>query len=211
VAATFVTVSELRADLGIGTLYSDAVIDEVCQTAQDLISQFLWFNTAPVVATSLTSNVATVTIAASNLFVTGQTVTIAGSGVSYNGTRVITGMGPASVGSNNLFIGYPFNYPRGYQFLQFAITGTDESTHLVQPYGLMTGPDHKTQSYATTPGVRQASMILAVSIWQARQSTQTGGMSVDGYSPSPFKMSNTLMASIRGLVAPYLSPASMVG
>ena len=53
--------------------------------------------------------------------------------------------------------------------------------------------------------------MLAENIWTSRFSTQNGGTSVDGYSPSPFKMSNTLMASIRGLLAPYLSPAAMVG
>ena len=83
--------------------------------------------------------------------------------------------------------------------------------HQVQPYGKMAGPDDKTTSYALTGGVREAAMILATSIFQSRQTTQSGGMSVDGFSPSPFKMSNTLMASIRGLIAPYMTPASMVG
>jgi hypothetical protein len=36
-------------------------------------------------------------------------------------------------------------------------------------------------------------------------------MGVDGYSPSPFRMSNTLMASVRGLLAPYLNPSAMIG
>lgn len=210
-AATYVTEAELRADLGIGSLYSSTTVEECCQTAQDLLNQFLWFNTAPVVASSLTSNIATLTVSSPGIFVTGQTVTIAGCGVTYNGSRVITGMGPATVGTNNLFIPYPYNYPRGYSFLQFAITAADDNFHLIQPYGKMTGPDHKTDSYANTAAIRQAAMILAVSIWQARQTTQSGGMSVDGFSPSPFKMSNTLMASIRGLIAPYMTPNSMVG
>ena len=38
-----------------------------------------------------------------------------------------------------------------------------------------------------------------------------GGMGIDGFAPSPFRMSNTLMASIRGLLAPYLNPSAMVG
>ena len=209
--AVYVTEAELRADLGIGTLYSSASVEEVCQTAEDLINQFLWFNTAPIVATALASNVATITVASPGIFAIGQTVTIAGAGATFNGSRAITGMGPATVTTNNLFINYPYNYPRGYQFLQFAITASNQTNFLVQPYGTMTGPDTKTTSYAATGGVRQAAMILAVSIWQSRQTTQTGGMSVDGFSPSPFKMSNTLMASIRGLIAPYMTPNSMVG
>ena len=49
-AATYTTMQELRDSLGIGTLYTDATVEECCQTAQDLINSFLWFNTAPVVA-----------------------------------------------------------------------------------------------------------------------------------------------------------------
>ena len=208
--ATYVTEAELRANLLIGTLYSSDIVETCCQTAEDLLNKFLWFNSAPIVATALTSNVATITVASPGIFVTGQTVTIAGSGATFNGSRAITGMGPATVTTNNLFITYPFNYPRGYQFLQFAITASDQTNFLVQPYGTMTGPDTKTTSYALTGGVREAAMVLATSIFQSRQTTQNGGMSVDGFSPSPFKLSNTLMASIRGLIAPYMTPNSML-
>ena len=56
--AVLVTQQELRTNLGIGTLYSDATVEEVCQTSEDLINQYLWFNTAPVVGTALQDNVA---------------------------------------------------------------------------------------------------------------------------------------------------------
>jgi hypothetical protein len=95
--------------------------------------------------------------------------------------------------------------------LQFAITASNEDNHLILPYGTMTGPDHKTQSYATTPGINSAALILATNIWQARMSTQNGQAGIDGYSPSPYTMSASMMATIRGLLAPYLAPTSMVG
>ena len=41
-AATYVTTAELRSNLGIGTLYSDATVEEVCQTSEDLINQYLY-------------------------------------------------------------------------------------------------------------------------------------------------------------------------
>ena len=34
--ATYVTADELKANLGIGTLYADSIVEEVCQTAEDL-------------------------------------------------------------------------------------------------------------------------------------------------------------------------------
>jgi hypothetical protein len=210
-AATFVTEAELRSNLGIGTLYLSATVEEVCQTAQDLIQSYLWHNRVPVVSSGLSSNIATLVVASPGIFVLGQTVTIENCGSPYNGTRVITGTGPYTITSNNLFMSFPYNYPRGYSFLQFAITATDEAQHLIQPYGLMSGPEHKTTSYANTPAVREAAMMLAVDIWQARQVSQTGGVSVDGFTPNPYRMGNNLIGKVRGLLAPYASPNSMVG
>ena len=70
--STFVTKAELRSNLGIGTLYTDAVVEEVCQTAEDLLKQYLWYNDAPVVAAGLQNNVATLVLANPGIFVTGQ-------------------------------------------------------------------------------------------------------------------------------------------
>jgi hypothetical protein len=203
--------AELRDSLGIGTLYSDATVEECCQTAQDLINGFLWFNSAPVVATGTANNVATVVIASPGQFVTGQLITITGSGSGYNGVKTITGIGPYTTAGTTLFLPTRYNYPLGYQYIQFTNVAADAAMHLVQPYGTMTGPDDKTATYANTAAIRSASLMLATNIWQSRQAVQNGGMGVDGYAPSPFRMSNTLMASVRGLLAPYLSPAAMIG
>jgi hypothetical protein len=109
----------------------------------------------------------------------------------------------------NLQLQY-FQNPAGYSFIQYAKTAANQNFRRVLPYGTATGEDTKTASYATTASVREAAMILAVDIWQARQVSQTGGVSVD-MGPSPYRMGNTLIGKIRGLLAPYLSPASMIG
>ncbi len=96
--AVYVTTAELRSNLGIGTLYTDATVEEVCQTAEDLINQYLWFNTAPVVGTALQDNVATLMLANPNAFVTGQEITVSACGTTFNGTYTITGTIPPSTG-----------------------------------------------------------------------------------------------------------------
>ena len=53
--------AELRTNLGIGTLYSDATVEEVCQSAQDIVDSYLWYNSALVYATALNNNIATIT------------------------------------------------------------------------------------------------------------------------------------------------------
>jgi hypothetical protein len=211
-AATYVTAATLTASLGLGTLYSSYTwVEETCQTAQDMINAFIEFDSAPVVSAGLTSNVATLVIANPALFVLGQTVTIAGCGSTYNGSRAITGTGPYTISSNNFFNATRYQYPLGYSFLQFAITASNDTQHLVKPYGSMTGPDTKTAIYANTAAINTAALMLATSIWQARMATQNGQAGIDGYSPSPYTMSASMMASIRGLLSPYLSPLSMIG
>ena len=214
-AASYVTMAELRTNLGIGTLYSDATVEECCQAAEDQVNSFLWFDSAPVVGTALVSNVATVMLANPGIFTVGQTVTIAGAGSTFNGAYTITGTFPFSTGTSNILPAFnlQLNYyqnPQGYSFVQYAKTAADQNFRRVLPYGSATGADTKTASYATTASVREAAMILAVDIWQARQVSQSGGVSVD-MGVSPYRMGNSMIGKVRGLLAPYLSPNSMVG
>ena len=215
-AATYVTTAELRSNLGIGTLYTDAVVEEVCQTSEDLINQYLWFNTAPVVGTALQDNVATLMLANPNAFAATQSIVVSGCGTTFNGTHTITGTIPPTSGTTSLIPVFMYNYgqvnyPNGYSFVQYNKTAADQPFHKVAPYGVATGPDHKTQSYATTPAIREAAMIVAVDIWQARQVSQTGGVGMDGISASPYRMGYQLINRVRGLIQPYSSPASLVG
>ena len=190
-AATYVTMSELRTNLGIGTLYADATVEECCQSAQDIIDAYLWYNSALVYSTALTSNVATITTTQPHGFVTGQSVTITKSDTAtFNGTYTITG-----------YTTFTFTY---------AKTASDQTTHLVVPYGLVKGPNHST-AYASVAAVREASMMIAVDIWQARQAPSGQGASIDGFVPSPFKMGSTLISRCKGLLAPYLAPSGMLG
>jgi len=214
-AATYVTEQELRDNLGIQDLYSDAVVEEVCQAAQDQINSFLWFDSAPVVGTALVNNVATVMLANPGIFTVGETVTFAGAGSTFNGAYTITATVPFSTGTANILPAFnmQLNYyqnPQGYSFVQFAKTAADQNFRRVLPYGTATGVDTKTAVYSSIASVREAAMILAVDIWQSRQIAGTQGVSVDmGFSP--FRMGNSMIGKIRGLLAPYMSPNSMVG
>ena len=126
-AATYVTEQELRDNLGIGDLYPDSVIEECCQSAQDILNQFLWFDSAPVVGTTLQNNVATVMIANPAIFTTGQSVTLSGCGATFNGTYTITGTIPWSTGTTNLIPAISWNtnvwnWPNGYSLLRLQLT-----------------------------------------------------------------------------------------
>ncbi len=214
--ATYVTEAELRANLGIENLYSSDIVETCCQTAQDLLNQFLWFDSAPVVGVTLQNNVITAMVANPMIFSTGQSVTLSGCGSTFNGTYTITGTIPWSAGTtsqlpsivwNNTY----FNWPNGYSFIQFAKTGANVNFQRVLPYGSAVGADTKTNSYASTPAIREAAMILAVDVFQSRQVSQTGGVTIDGFSPSPYRMGNSTIGKVRALLSGYQNPGSMVG
>jgi hypothetical protein len=216
--ATFVTVAELRATLGIGSLYDDPTLEAVCQTSEDLIDKMLWHNFVPVIAVSLTNNVATVTLAANTTFNVGQTITLSHTGTTYDGAHTITGTVPYTSGSPVIWYpyqyGYAYNgYPYqnlGLSYIQFNKTHADDVFHLIRPYGKCLGEEFNTP-YAETPAVREAALMLAVDIWQARQAPGNGASSVDFGTPTPYKMGRSLLSRISGLLAPYMSPSSMVG
>jgi hypothetical protein len=187
------TVAELKAALGVGSLYSDATIQEVCDAADDALLPFLWKNENYNVAHSNTTTEGTLYFdeLVTGTYYVGQSVVITKNGSPFNGTKTITGVGEYSI--------------------TYAVTGSPTASeyHPVVPYGIVSGVTQNT--YATIPAIREASLMICVAIWQARQAPSGQGMTVDGYAPSPFTMSNTLIARVRGLLAPYLDPRSMVG
>ena len=192
-AATYVTVAELRSALGIGSLYSDTVVEEVCQSSQDIVSSYLWINAVNNSGHSNTTNTGTLYFDQSiyGVFYVGQTVTISGNGSKHNGSKTLTGVGENTI--------------------TYAITGNNNTAapyHPVAPYGLVTADTYV--DYSIVPAVREASLMIAIDIWQARQASNAGGISPD-FQPSPYRMGNTLLARVRGLLAPYLSPNSLVG
>ena len=166
----------------------------MCDASDNVLLPFLWTNTTPVVGHSNTANTGTSYFNdyVKDIFYVGQTVTITGSGSKHNGNKTITGVGDYSI--------------------DYAITGNNNTPtprHPINPYGNLAADTYT--DYTTIPAIQEASLMIAIAIWQARQAPTGQGVSIDGYAPSPYTMSNQLMARVRGLLAPYLSPNSMVG
>jgi hypothetical protein len=190
---SYTTVAELRTALGVGSLYNDATLQEVCDAADNVLIPFLWTNDNFNVGHSNTTTEGTLYFdeLVTGTYYVGQSVVITKNGSPFNGTKTITGVGEYSI--------------------TFAVTGTPTATqyHPVVPYGVVSGVTQNT--YSTIPAVKEASLMISIDIWQSRQAPSSGGVTVDGYAPSPYRMGNTLLARVRGLLAPYLDPRSMVG
>jgi hypothetical protein len=185
------TVAELRSTLGVGTLYSDSVLQEVCDASDAVLIPMLW---APKWFTVAHSNVVgTGTLYFNDnildTFYVGQSVTIANSGGLYNGTKTITAVGEYSISVTTTH-------------------STAQSYHPIFPYGSVSTTTYT--DWTTDTAVQNAALQISVEIWQARTATLSGSNAVD-FQPSPYRMSAQLLAKVRGLIAHALDPRSMVG
>jgi hypothetical protein len=185
------TVAELRSALGVGTLYNDATLQTTCDAADAVILPMLWNPQWYAVAHSNIVGQGTLyfDILVKDIFYVGQTVTIANSGTKYNGSKTITAVGENSI----------------------TITTTHtviQPKHPIEPFGSVTAETYT--DWTADAAVQEAALLISVDIWQSRQTTSSGGVSPD-FAPSPYKMGNTLLARIRGLIAHALSPSSMIG
>lgn len=186
------TISELRVALGIGTLYSDSVLQEICDAGDNVLLPFLWKNEQYIIAHGNSGTVGILYFDRyiRDVFYIGQQVVISNAGTKYNGTKTITNVGEDS-------------------FTVTTTHTTDNPRHSVQPYGTAAAETYV--DYSTVPAVQEASLMICIDIFQSRQAPSSGGVTIDGYAPSPYRMGNTLIARVRGLLAPFLSPGSMVG
>jgi hypothetical protein len=185
------TIAELKSVLGVGSLYSDATLQEVCDASDAVLLPMLWTPVQFAVAHSSVSGTGTLyfDIPTTGVFYVGESVTIANAGTKYAGTKTITAVGEYSI--------------------SVATTHTTTTPkHPIEPYGTVT-PESYTDWTADT-AIQEASLMLSVDIFQARQAPSSGGVAVDG-SSSPWRMSNSLLAKIRGLISHAIDPRSMVG
>lgn len=188
------TVAELKAALGVGSLYADATLQEVCDAADNVLLPFIWANTQFNVGHSNTATTGTLYFD-HNIYETyyvGQTVVISGNGSKHNGSKTITAVDNHSI--------------------TYAITGSSNAVtpyHPVNPVGTVSADTYLDP--AAIPSIQLAALMIAESIWQSRQANSGNGMAPDGSMGSFYAMSSQLMSRVRGLIAPYLDPRSMVG
>ena len=188
------TVAELRTALGVGTLYADATLQEVCDAADNVLLPFIWANTSFIVGHSNTATTGTSYFEENvyEKFYVGQAVVITLSGAKHNGNKTITAVDNHSI--------------------TYLITGNNNAVtpfHPINPVGKLNAETYLDP--ATIPAIQEAALMISIDIWQSRQAPSSGGVTIDGYAPSPYRMGNTLLARVRGLLSPYLDPRSMVG
>lgn len=185
----FVTVAQLRTTLGIGSLYTDADLSDICASADAIIDSFLPHNWHRVIAKEANGTTATIYTEYPHGLVVGESVTVENVGAHYNGTETITAV---------------TTYTISYVDAQL----TTQTKRLLQPYGLAKGPENTT--WSDYDAINMAALLIAVDIFQARQAPSGGGTAID-FQPSPYKMGISLLSRVKGLLAPYIDTGGMVG
>jgi hypothetical protein len=189
-----ITAAQLRQVLGVSSsLYSDAYLDEIIGSAEQVILPLLTANQAAVAEVYLTDNVAYYVTQRAHGFVEGQSVVCSGIVPStFNGTVTIT--------TNSQSNPYIFSA---------AKTNADIIRRGVIPAGVayLSGADAATL-YASTDAVESAVTIVSVEIFQSI--TAAGGQ-IEGvdFTPSPYRMGRSLMNRVIGLLSPYVDVETM--
>ena len=185
---SYCTVQSLRSILGVGALYTDATLQEVCDAADQVLTPMLASRCAFTWRIDIANNVATAFFDASHPFTSGDAVTLTGCGSIANGAHTIT------------------NY--GHSYIQFALTHADTVFPLV-PWGKV-AETVPTTDFTTDTAVVKAAEMIAVDIWQARNSAGAASIGLDG-NPMPYRLGVSLLGRVRGLIAHAVDVRGLMG
>lgn len=188
-----ITLSELKAVLGIGDIYADSIVQAVADSAENIILSYLIFDDVAIKGVSLTNNVARF-YCHDNTFVVGQALTVTGCGSPFNGSRTVTKVG---------YDEYNVTY------FEAAITNADITKRSIIPNGraVLTS---QAALYDTTPEVREAALAVACDIWITRTGT-LGQQGVDFQSPAPYRLGRSMLTRVSGLLGKHLDTRGYLG
>lgn len=183
-----IDIEELKDVLEIGDIYPDAVVQEVADTAANVVLSYLTFNSSAIHAVELTGNVAKFHTLEPHAFVVGSALTVTGCGTTFNGSRTVT--------------------TKTVLTFDVAITASDVVKTPLKPAGkaILTS---QASLYDQIPECREAVLAIAVDVWSQRMGTM-GQQGVD-FQPAPYKLGRSLMQRVIGILGKHINTGSMVG
>jgi hypothetical protein len=187
-----VSAAELRAVLGVSvSLYSDAALESIIETAEDAIGDFLVQH--KVAIDKQKSESATLTTLHStqpHKFYEGQTVTLSGV-TGHSGSKVV-----ASIIDD----------------YTFKITTTGATIHDDYRFSIPNGLAvvNSLSQYNNIDAVEEAVLQIAIDVFQSRLAAGGTQQALD-YTPAPYRMGRTLLYKVTGLISKYIDSNSQVG
>ena len=188
-----VTASQLRAVLGVSvSLYSDADLNNIIETAEDAIGDFLiQWKVGIDKHYSATTTETTIHTTRPHKFHEGATVAISGVEAHVNGNKTISE------------IVDPYT---------FRITTSGAPVHTewynVIPNGI--AAENDLSQYDGVDAVEEAVLQVSIDVFQSRLAAGGTQQALD-YTPAPYRMGRTLLYKITGLISKYIDSNSQVG
>lgn len=213
---SIITATQLRSVLGVSSsLYDDNYLNQIIDSAENIILPMLVQNSSKVAYVSLSNNVAYYFTVRPHGFTTGQSVVISGLPAVFNGTKTVTN-DYRFLSDYSPQFGYPYPFlPAGFtsqnrgQVFSCAVTNADIELQPSIPQGTayLSGYDAATL-YASTPAVESAVYVVSTEIFQSRLSIGGQLEGVD-FTPTPFRLGRSLLSRVQALLAPYLDVETM--
>lgn len=191
---SLIVLSELKAVLGIGDIYADAIVQECADAAENILLSYLVFDDVSIVGVSLTNNAARF-FCHNNTFVVGQALTVTNCGSPFNGSRTVTRVGYDEY---------------GVSYFEAAVTNADISKRQVIPNGRAVLTSQATLYDSGYPEVKEAAMAIACDIWITRTGT-LGQQGVDFQSPAPYRLGRSMFTRVSGLLGKHLDTRGYLG
>jgi hypothetical protein len=188
-----VTASQLRAVLGVSvSLYSDADLNSIIETAEDAIGDFLiQWKVGIDKHYSETATTTTIHTTRPHGFYETQTIAISGVEAHVNGNKTISEIVDPYI---------------------FKITTTSAPIHTdwrnVIPNGIAAAND--LSQYDGVDAIEEAVLQISVDVFQSRLAAGGTQQALD-YTPAPYRMGRTLLYKVTGLISKYIDSNSQVG
>jgi hypothetical protein len=187
-----ITASQLRSVLGVSSsLYSDAYLDEIIDTAEQSILPLLIQNSTAVVEYELKDNVAIFYTRRVHTFVVGQSIVVTGLPAPFTATHTVTKVTDSSFSA--------------------ALTSSDVTRRQIIPNGTATLSGYSAATlYVGNASIESAIYAVSIEVFQSR--TAAGGQ-IEGidFASSPYRMGRSLLNRVVGLLGNYIDVDTMVG
>jgi len=186
---TIITATQLRGVLGVSNaLYNDAYLDQIINSAEEIIIPMLAKYSSGVSHAERTGNQAKLYTKEPHEFLVGQVIIVDYVPIqNFNGQHTITAVTTDTISyTTNQSSNVPKTpiIPGGIIYLQ------------------------NQQYWQTEPAIQSAVYVIATEIFQSR--TASGGQ-IEGvdFSPTPYRMGRSLLNRVSALLAPYIDEATL--
>jgi hypothetical protein len=197
---SIITEQQLRDVLGVSdSLYSDAYLDQIIDSAEQIILPMLTAYQSAITNYIIIDNVIYFTTQRQNYFVQGQSVVVTGLG-ALNATYTVIASNPAG-------FAFPFDVippSAGFTFAAVKVAANSATVIPVIPAGVaVLSGSSAAQLYANTPPIESAILVVATEIFQSVTAPGNMTNNVD-FNPSPFVLGRSLQNRVISLLNPFI-------